>query len=43
MRSTNAEAASSCPPEDCGGNGGYADLLEVILDPADEEFEHMRN
>ncbi len=34
--------ARSCPPEDCGGSGGYADLLEILLDPGHEEFEHMR-
>jgi hypothetical protein len=32
----------SCPPEDCGGTSGYDDLLEILLDPAHEEFEHMR-
>jgi len=26
-----------CPPEDCGGPWGYADLLEKIYDPEDEE------
>jgi hypothetical protein len=34
--------ARSCPPEDCGGTGGYADLLEVLTDPTHEEFEDMR-
>ncbi len=36
------DGARSCPPEDCGGTGGYADLLEILLDPAHEEFENMR-
>jgi hypothetical protein len=36
------DGARSCPPEDCGGAGGYADLLEILLDPTHEEFEHMR-
>lgn len=36
------DGARSCPPEDCGGSGGYADLLEILLDPTDEEFVHMR-
>jgi hypothetical protein len=31
-----------CPPEDCGGSSGYANLLEILLDPTHEEFEHMR-
>lgn len=34
--------ARSCPPEDCGGTGGYSDLLEVLTDPNHEEFEQMR-
>ena len=32
----------ACPPEDCGGVGGYADLLETIMDPKHEEYESMR-
>jgi hypothetical protein len=36
------DGARSCPPEDCGGTGGYADLLEILLDPAHDEFENMR-
>ena len=35
------DGGGSCPPEDCGGSGGYADLLEILLDPGHEEFEHM--
>ena len=31
----------ACPPEDCGGVGGYADLLETIMDPKHEEYESM--
>lgn len=31
----------ACPPEDCGGIGGYEALLEVISDPDDEEYEEM--
>ncbi len=30
-----------CPPEDCGGVHGYAELLRVIADPASEEHESM--
>ena len=31
----------ACPPEDCGGVPGYADLLEIIMDPKHEEYESM--
>jgi hypothetical protein len=28
-----------CPPEDCGGVHGYAEFLQVIVDPEHEEYE----
>lgn len=31
-----------CPPEDCGGVWGYADLLEVLSNPQHEEYAGMR-
>ncbi len=31
----------ACPPEDCGGPRGYADLLRVLRDPTDDEHERM--
>lgn len=31
----------ACPPEDCGGVWAYAELLDVIADPAHEEHESM--
>ncbi len=35
------DGARHCPPEDCGGVWGYANLLEVIQNPAHENFEEM--
>ncbi len=29
----------ACPPEDCGGVWGYEELLEIIKDPNDEEYQ----
>lgn len=29
------------PPEDCGGPSGYEDLLKVISNPEDEEYDEM--
>jgi hypothetical protein len=31
----------ACPPEDCGGTYGYADLLEIIKNPNDEQYQDM--
>lgn len=31
----------ACPPEDCGGPGGYAQLLETLANPTDSEHESM--
>jgi hypothetical protein len=31
--------ARSCPPEDCGGVGGYENLLAVLRDPTHDEYE----
>ena len=31
----------ACPPEDCGGSYGYADLLEIIADPGHEDYQDM--
>ena len=32
----------ACPPEDCGGVGGYQNLLEILANPQDEEYTEMR-
>lgn len=34
--------ARSAPPEDCGGDGGYDDLLKVLANPDDPEHEDMK-
>ncbi|MGA9077158.1 MAG: plasmid pRiA4b ORF-3 family protein, partial [Acidimicrobiales bacterium] len=36
------EGARACPPEDVGGTGGYAQLLEALRDPRHEEHEEYR-
>jgi hypothetical protein len=35
------DGAGACPPEDCGGPGGFENLLAVLADPTDEEHEEM--
>jgi hypothetical protein len=32
---------NACPPEDCGGVYGYADLLRVLADAQHEDHEHL--
>jgi hypothetical protein len=29
----------ACPPEDCGGVGGYLEMLEILEGPEDEEYK----
>jgi hypothetical protein len=36
------DGARSCPPEDCGGHSGYANLLDILTDPEHEDYQHMR-
>jgi len=31
----------ACPPEDCGGIGRYYNMLEIIKNPEDPEYEDM--
>jgi hypothetical protein len=33
--------ARACPPEDCGGPWGYANLLAILKDPKHPEHEEM--
>lgn len=33
--------AGACPPEDCGGIGGYEDLLAAVRDPKHEQHDEM--
>lgn len=35
------KGSGACPPEDCGGVGGYRHLLNVFKNPDDEEYEEM--
>ena len=35
------EAEGRCPPEDCGGAGGYAHFLDAISDPNHEDHQEM--
>ena len=35
------KAKRACPPEDCGGVGGYMHFLEAIRDPSHPEHQDM--
>jgi len=36
------DGAWACPPEDCGGIGGYFELQRVLADPDDPDHDQMR-
>lgn len=38
---TLVKAIGACPPEDCGGVGGYRYLLNALKNPGSEEYEEM--
>ena len=33
------DGQNACPPEDCGGAGGYAELLETLADPGHQDHD----
>ena len=35
------EGSRACPPEDAGGPWGYADYLQALADPENEQHEEM--
>jgi len=35
------DGANACPPEDCGGAGGYEDLLLALADPSHEDHDDL--
>jgi hypothetical protein len=35
------DGARACPPEDCGGPWGYADLLEVLAGPRNKRYKEL--
>lgn len=37
------EGEGACPPDDCGGVSGYEDILRIIQDPEDSNYEHFRS
>lgn len=38
---TCVDGRGACPPEDCGGPRGYAELLQALADPAHERHEEL--
>ncbi len=42
LRLVCLDGARRCPPEDCGGPGGYANVLRVLRNSKDEEHLDMK-
>ncbi len=38
---TLVASKGACPPEDCGGTWGYANLKATLADPSHDEHQHM--
>ncbi|MGH2864230.1 MAG: plasmid pRiA4b ORF-3 family protein [Solirubrobacteraceae bacterium] len=38
---TLVAAKGACPPEDCGGPWGYANLKDILADPSHDEHQEM--
>lgn len=36
------DGARACPPEDCGGVGGYEQLISTLSDPRSEDYRETR-
>lgn len=36
------EGENACPPDDCGGVGGYCRLIEILADSEHEEHDEMK-
>ncbi|MBP6708728.1 MAG: plasmid pRiA4b ORF-3 family protein [Candidatus Accumulibacter sp.] len=41
-RAVLVDGARACPPEDCGGIHGYAEMLDILSHPDDESYEETR-
>jgi hypothetical protein len=36
------DGENSCPPEDCGGTHGYAEMMEIIRNPTHPEYKNVK-
>jgi hypothetical protein len=42
LRAACTDGKGACPPEDCGGPGGYANLKEIMTNPKHPEHKEMK-